>query len=475
MLKESPLVIVNGLAIGEETKGNTVQWLVRELKAHTVWRSGGWQGGHHIVHDDNREFCFNHFGAGTFEGAETYLNNMVISPADLFAEAMKLEKLGVTNPLDLIAVDQNCLITTPFHSGISRLREILRGANKKGTIGKGVGEALKDSADSELAVRAGEFANPATVLRKVGNTQKLKLRQAKELLSSYPETIPPQAYEELDVLQNNKLVELTTDACRYLSGLVRITDDEYLDRLMTRQGTIINEVSHGVLLHPWYGFAPNVTQVDSTSQDVIETIKSRRFTGQLLRLGVVRSYFTRHGAGPLVSYNADFSNSLTETHNDAANDWLGPFRNGHFDIVALQYALKASGSYLPHNGLVLSFMDMLSERIEWQVCEAYEFRGQADDLDNFFCLDGNKIVGIKVHPDTRDQAHYQHQLRLTELLKNCHPLLRTLTAGSGKSLEQVFIEYIENKLDLPVVGTAYGPKVKDRHFRPSWEQVICSG
>src|SRR3989338_10677277 len=152
---ERQFIRVNGLGFGEETKGNTVQWLVREFNAHTVWRSGGWQGGHHIVHDDGREQAFSFFGAGTFEGARTYLKHMVISPGELFNEALELESKGVPNPLDLIAIDRDCLTTTPFHSGISRLREIMRGTNKKGTVGKGVGEALKDSQNPDITIRAG--------------------------------------------------------------------------------------------------------------------------------------------------------------------------------------------------------------------------------------------------------------------------------------------------------------------------------
>src|SRR4030043_1443185 len=97
---EKYFVIVNGIVLGEEAKGNTVQALVRKLKAHTVWRSGGWQGGHHIKHDDGREIALSFFGAGVFEGADTYLKHMVISPVELFQEAIQLENLGLSNPLD---------------------------------------------------------------------------------------------------------------------------------------------------------------------------------------------------------------------------------------------------------------------------------------------------------------------------------------------------------------------------------------
>lgn len=462
---ERQFIRVNGLGFGEETKGNTVQWLVREFKAHTVWRSGGWQGGHHIVHDDGREQALSFFGAGTFEGARTYLKHMVISPAELFKEALELEGKGVPNPLDLIAIDQDCLTTTPFHSAISRLREILRGDEKKGTVGKGVGEALKDSHNSELSIRAGEFHDDRSLKRKLENIRRYKLDQAQLLLVSYQGIIPTEAYLELKILQNESLVSLTAEACRYLADLVAVVDEVYLDQLLNQRGTIVNEVSHGTLHHPWSGFIPHVTQIDPTSQDVAATVRSHHYTGRSLRFGVIRSYLTRHGAGPFVSYSPELTRTLTETHNNAGNDWLGDFRTGHFDIVALKYALEISGGPETFNGIVMSFLDVLAKRDQWQVCDAYEFEGKQDDLTEYFQLEGSRIIGIKVYPDARDQAHYQHQLQLTRLLKKCHPQLETLTATSSESLEQVFLNYVEDKLSLPVVGTAYGPKVGDRHFR----------
>lgn len=468
-------VRVNGIAIGEESKGNSVQSIVRKLDAHTVWRSGGWQGGHHITHDDGREMAFSHFGAGTFDGASTYLKHMVISPVELFTEAAELEQKGVAKPLDLITVDQDCLTTTPFHSAISRFREIMRGPNRKGTIGKGVGEALRDSQNPDFAIRAGEFTDRALVRRKAEAIRQMKLAQAAEIVAAAGGSVSPDTYEELRILQDQELVELTADACRYIANLVKIVDDRYLEALLKRNGSIVNEVSHGALHHPWYGFVPHVTQIDPTSQDVLTTVKSHNYSGQLVHMGIVRTYLTRHGAGPFVSYSPEMTRSLVETHNNAsntANDWLGDFKTGAFDIVNLKYALAFSGGAESFDGLGISYIDVLSSRTEWPVCEAYTYHGSATDLDKYFYRDGNVITGIKVHPNTRDDAHHQHQLRLTQLLNECQPIFKTLRPTQTKNLEQVFLEYVEHSLGVPVITTAYGPKTSDRLFLPGWDRVM---
>lgn len=472
---EKHFAIVNGLGIGEETKGNTVQALTRELGAHTVWRSGSWVGGHHIIHDDDREVVLNHFGAGVFEGADTYLKHMVVSPVVLFQEAVRLESLGISNPLQHIVIDENCLATTPYHSGISRAREILRGKNKKGTIGQGVGEAIRDSVDPELSIKAGEFSDRQTVLRKIENIRLAKLKIIEQLIADHQGQVPEEIYPELEVLKDQGLAEVVADSFVYISNLVKIADDGFLKTLLGRGGSIVNEVSHGTLHHPRYGFIPHITQIDPTSQDVLSSVRTHNYDGSILRIGVVRSYLTRHGAGPLVSFDKNLTENFPETHNNGADEWLGTFRTGFFDTVALRYALAIGGGKNSYDGIFVSYMDVLSKRQNWQVVEAYEYTGKESGLESFFILDRGKIVGIKVHPDVDKDEHTKHQFQLTKLLNECLPIITTLKSTKEMALGQVFLQYVENKLALPVVGTGYGPKVADRRFLPPWQDMLKKG
>ncbi len=466
--------IVNGIGIGEETKGNTVQALVRELNAHTVWRSGSWVGGHHITHDDDREAVLNHFGAGVFEGADTYLKHMVVNPVVLFQEALRLESLGILSPLQRIKIDESCIASTPFHSAISRAREILRGENKKGTIGQGVGEAIKDSIESELTVRAGEFSDRQIILMKVENIRLAKLKIVEQLIADHKGSVPEEVYAEVEVLKDNDLVGVVVDSFQYISSLVKVVDSRYLNTLLSRGGSIVNEVSHGALHHPRYGFLPHITQIDPTSQDVLATVRANNYNGKIMRIGVVRSYLTRHGAGPLVSFDQKLTDSLisVEKDNNGANEWLGAFRIGYFDVVALRYALSISGGSKAFGGIFVSYLDILSKRKNWPVVEAYEYDGKENGLDDFFIIEGSKITGIKLHPDMNKSEHTAHQIQLTKLLNECSPITTTLTPTEEKTLEQVFLRYVENNLGVPVIGTGYGPKVTDRHFIPQWQNNL---
>ena len=469
------VVMVTGLAIGEETKGATVEWLARLLEAHTVVRSAGSQSGHHIVLADGREQMYSHFGAATLAGVRTLLLHMVVNPVNLFTEALEIQEHGVENPISMIALHHRCLIVTPFHGAMSRLREVMRGPNRKGTVGMGVGEAITDSArHPETAIRAGDLHDAERIRLKLETIRQIKLDEAMALITQAGVQLPMRVFEELELLQDESLVELTVQACTYLADLVKVIDDDTLDRLLSQPGTIVCEASHGALLHPRYGFVPHVTQVDPTGADVLQTLNERRYAGRVIRLGVSRCYATRHGAGPLPSFSRILTDTIHETHNSAGSDWLGEFRNGFYDVPAIKYAIKICGGRGAFDGLIISYLDVLGTHDEWSVCVAYEYQGAADNLDHYFELDDQGlIVGYKVHPDTHDQVHLDHQRRLAALLTECQPVTTILRPIDGRTLEQVFLDFVEEHVQVPVVAVARGPRAEDREVRSGWEHLLA--
>lgn len=468
------IIAIAGLGAGEETKAGSVQWSAIQINAHTILRSGGCQSGHHVTAEDGRQQMFSHFGSGTLDGVKTHLIDMVINPVALFNEAIELEGKGVKNPFDLITIDENCLTITPFNGAISRIREVLLKDRKKGTIGMGVGDAIKDSINPNLSIRAGDFLkDEKELVAKVEAIRQHKLKQALELIKNEPDNLPKRVVSDLEILNNQDLVKTTVESYKYAADLFKIVSSDYLDEILTQDGGIVCEASHGALLHPRYGFLPHTTQIDPTGQNVLNTLKEHNYSGRIVRLGVSRCYMTRHGAGPLVSYSEEMTKSIHETHNNSDNDWLGEFRNGNYDIVAMKYAIEISGGRPSFNGLKISYMDVLSERSEWQVCEGYQYYGFASDLDRYFETKNGIITEIKVHSDIDKQEHENHQLRLTELLKECQPILKTLKSTPEKTLEQVFLEYVEEKIQLPVVAVGYGPKASDRKVRPGYESLFA--
>lgn len=459
---------VIGLGIGEETKGAWVEFLAHHTNAQSVWRKGGPQSGHHLVLSDGRSVELSHFGAGVFVGLPTYID-MPIIPALLFEEALELEELGVHDPLSLISVHAGCLVVTPFHQAISRLREILR-PRKKGTIGLGVGEAMSDS---QLYPNLAIYAHDLPRLSEDELSQKiLAIRdfyqnKADELTRDLPD-ISPDARIEIDHLHNDKLIREIAESYKLLSELITIRREDYLSILL-QEDTII-EPSHGAQLHPRYGYLPHVTQIDPVAQDALQRLQKHNHRGEVRRFGVFRSYSTRFGAGPFVAYDESVTAREHEVHNTDC-DWLGKFRMGNLDLVGLAYGIKICGE--PSlSGLMISFFDSLTGKDSWNVCTAYRFLGKCDDLDEYFDIQNDLIVGIKFHQDDGTDTQLKRQHRLTELLFQCEPVCETIFPQEGLSLQQSFVKFIEKKLSLPVVAVAFGPRPDDRYLVAGYEHLF---
>ena len=138
------IIVVVDLGPGDGGKGGVVHKLATHHNASIIIKVGGAQGSHGVVTNKTR-FAFSQWGCGTLDGIKTHLSNrMIISPDGLLNEADALRYIGITNAFDLITCDANAICATPYHGIISKMKELFRGDNPRGTIGSGVGEAYRD-------------------------------------------------------------------------------------------------------------------------------------------------------------------------------------------------------------------------------------------------------------------------------------------------------------------------------------------
>jgi adenylosuccinate synthase len=304
-------VIVVDLGYGDAGKGTVVDWLCATRDVRAVVRfNGGAQAGHNVVLADGRHHTFAQFGSGTLRGVRTHLSRfMVVDPLALAAEAAHLERLGVADPLSLITVDRDALLATPYHVEAGRRRELARGEARHGSCGMGVGEVMAYWLEHGAAApRAGD--PPGVLMRKLHG-----LREALGVQG------PP--------------VEDCVAAYRAFGERVRLVDSSFGEQLVS-SGAVVFEGAQGVLLDENWGFDPYTTWSTTTFANAEELLGG---VGAV-RLGVLRTYTTRHGPGPLVT--EDPTLELPEPHN-ATGPWQGPFRLGHFDAVAHRYACSVAG------------------------------------------------------------------------------------------------------------------------------------
>lgn len=347
-------VIVAGLGFGDEGKGSIIDYLTRKHQARLVVRyNGGAQASHQVVLKDGRSHCFSQFGSGTLAGAETYLSRyMVVNPLLLQYEEEHLETLGVTDAYQRLAIDEGALVTTPFHMATNRLRELHRetlftcksvGFGRHGSCGMGIGETVSDSIqDPEGVIRMRGFRNPSVIKDKLEVIRQRKLEETTPLLDDLPVELSVDMTRrvmfEYDMLRDRTLVEYFMDNYYHLidKAGVRVVNQDYLTKSL-ESGTTLFEGAQGVLLDEEYGFHPHSTWSNCTFHNALELLKG--FSGKVTRMGITRTYITRHGAGPFPSEDTE---ARVVEHN-TRGEWQGAFRVGFYDFVLARYAREVLG------------------------------------------------------------------------------------------------------------------------------------
>lgn len=402
-------VVVVDLGFGDAGKGVVTDALVRARGARAVVRfNGGAQAGHNVVLPDGRHHTFAQLSAGTFvEGVRTYLSrHVVVHPTALAAEARAFGG----DALARVTVSAEARVVTPFHQAACRLRELARGDARHGSCGVGIGEVMRD-----------ELADPSGVVRmrhlRDARTLRRLLERARERLRA--------SLDRLDGPEG-AIFEAPIDAWLAALPNVEILEEDRFGASLAAHDDVVFEGAQGVLLDEWRGFHPYTTWSTCTFDNALELAGGAEIT----RLGVLRTYATRHGAGPFPTERADLE--LPEPHN-AHGPWQGRFRRGDLDLVLLRYAVAACGGV---DALAVTHLDAPVSRL----CVGYD----VEPRDAAWC-DGERLA-LGAFRDL------EHQSRLTAVLGRVRPRV-----AMARSIADV----VSDVLRAPLLLTARGPTHRD--------------
>lgn len=451
-------IIVVDLGFGDSGKGSIVDYLARTQQARTIIRfNGGAQAAHNVVTPDGRHHTFSQFGSGTFiPGIKTYLSRfMLVEPYAMFNEEQHLSDLGVTDAFARTLLDRQALIISPFQQAANRLKELARGANRHGSCGMGIGETISDFLKYRNDVLlAGDLPDRACVTKKLCFLRDAKWEEIKPLLPAFNHL--QAAQDILDIFEEPELIDIAAENYHYLAQQIQLVDEQTLRSIFNQPGLVIFEGAQGVLLDENFGFAPYTTWSNTTFANALELLNAHPYGGSITRLGVLRTYFTRHGAGPFVTEEAALTAALPELHN-ANSPWQQDFRGGYFDLVAARYALEVADSV---DALALTHVDKLAHMSEWKLCNAYHYNDGENALGDFFEYIGQTITRIKkpCPPDLN------HQYQLTQHLFHCTPQYETLS-HNAKTDFNTYVEKLEESLGVTVAIMSSGMTAHDKQLR----------
>ncbi|MDM5180013.1 adenylosuccinate synthetase [Massilia sp. DJPM01] len=444
-MSSTRLVSLLGLGFGDCGKGLFTDYLCRHWGAHTVVRfNGGAQAGHNVVLPDGRHHTFAQFGAGSFvPGVATLLAYpVIVHPTALLVEDAYLRRAGVDDALARILIDGRCRVTTPFHQAAGRMRELQRGVAAHGSCGVGVGETAGHGIDHpDQILHYADLMHPAVALAKLESMRRT-LRAA--FRPRCAELANQDAYAaELAVLDNASMAARWLERVAELTRQVPPASHAQVAQRLHLPGCVLFEGAQGVLLDEWRGFHPHTTwsSIHPASVQAVATDAGQH--ARIEHLGILRSYMTRHGNGPLPTHDARLDH-LPEPHN-ASDGWQGRFRRGHPDALLLRYALQVAG---PLDGLLVSHLDVFERERALRWCSGYEADAVADGL----CVrdpDSGRISAI-LPGAPHDLAH---QERLGHLLARATPHY----AGEPVADAASFVAQLEALTGLPVLLGSHGP------------------
>ena len=351
------VVAVIGAQWGDEGKGKVVDEL--GARADFVVRyQGGGNAGHRVVFG-KEEFSFHLVPAGILRERATCIigNGMVVDPKGLLAEMDSLTRMG----MDLsrrLRISERAHVVMPYHFLLDRLEEESRGAEKIGTVMRGIGPAYVDKY-ARNGIRMADLLDVDQFRAKLAAVLAQKNRMLTGIYGEAPLS----------------LEEIHTEYFGYAQKLrPYIADTQAMLQEALGEGrSIILEGAQGALLDVDFGTYPFVT---SSS-----TVAGNASTGAGLpprsiahTLGVYKAYITRVGSGPMpTELFDDDGTALRERGHEYGTTSGRPRRCGWFDAVTGRYVAQLNGL----DSAAIMKLDVLDQFPTLKICTAYKLGERA--------------------------------------------------------------------------------------------------
>ncbi|MCK5475054.1 MAG: adenylosuccinate synthetase [Candidatus Pacebacteria bacterium] len=457
------IYIVTDLGPGDGGKGGVVHKIATMMNAHTVIKVGGSQGSHGVKTSEGFNYAFSYWGCGTFEGIRTHISSrMIVHPIGLLneAELIRYGGFGIYNLFDLLTIDEEALCATPYHGIVSRLKEMARGDDPRGTIGTGVGESYRYSQQyPDLAIQVRDLLRPNLRDQLIAVREQIQ-RDLSPIIEGefFPEDRKIME-KEVYLLYDDGYLDFILKQFQKAGQKAKTVDHDYLGKkILSKNGVAVVESSHGVLTDHYHGFYPHTSAIRTLPCFTQTMLKEAGFDGQIVNIGVFRAYAIRHGAGPMPTADPTMAENLLPGSHKEENRWQGKIRVGPIDLVLLRYAINVCGGPSAFDGLAVTWFDQIERNGQWKICKQYNNK----DTDNrtYFTSSGE----IKVRQGIDDEQS-EYQRNLGRRLLSCRPEITTLKIPSDAKQEELYsfcADVSGKELGIPVRMVSLGPTERDK-------------
>jgi len=349
-------IIIVGTQWGDEGKGKIVD-LLAEFADMVVRFQGGNNAGHTMV-VNGEQFISHLVPSGILQGKTCLLGNgMVVDPAVLVQELDELSSKGIHVGPDRLKISEKAHIIMPYHKHIDLAREKIKGDQKIGTTGRGIGPCYEDKA-TRRGLRFVELLDTDDFGETVKSILKEKNLYLKHCLCA----------ETLDT--ENIIDQYKAFAQRLAPHVVNISI--VMNQAIKENKQILFEGAQGTHLDIDHGTYPFVTSSNTVSGNACcgTGIGPKEITGVV---GIVKAYTTRVGSGPFPTELFDEIGEKIQKKGAEFGATTGRRRRcGWLDAVLLRNAARLNGL----TGLVITKLDVLDGLKDLKICTGYEYNGK---------------------------------------------------------------------------------------------------
>jgi adenylosuccinate synthase len=349
-------VVIIGTQWGDEGKGKIVDLLAAD--ADTVVRFQGGNNAGHTMVVEGEQFISHLVPSGILQGKTCVIGNgLVVDPGVLIEELDYLDAKGIDVGPEKVKLSERAHLIMPYHKAIDMAREQMKGDNKIGTTGRGIGPAYEDKA-TRRGVRFADLLELETFEDRVRSLLDEKNFYLTNYFSAAP--IDPESI----------IAGCRQHAERLAPHVANVSIT--LSEAIAKGQQILFEGAQGTHLDIDHGTYPFVTSSSTVAGNACcgAGIGPTAITDVI---GIVKAYTTRVGAGPFPCELFDDIGVCIQEKGVEFGATTGRKRRcGWLDTVILRNAVRLNGL----TGLAITKLDVLGGLEELSICTAYDYKGR---------------------------------------------------------------------------------------------------
>ena len=379
---------------------------------------GGPNAGH-TLEFEGEKYVLRSIPSGIFQGGKTNIigNGVVLAPDLFMAEALELEKTG--HPLkERLHISKKAHLIMPTHRLLDRANEAVKGKDKVGTTGKGIGPTYTDKV-SRNGLRVGDI-----------------LHRFEEKYQAHKE----RHLAMLHALGWTDLTGLEEAEARWMEGVefmkqFSLVDSEHEINAVLRNGRrILCEGAQGTMLDVDFGSYPFVTSSNTICAGACTGLGiGPNRIGEVF--GIMKAYCTRVGSGPFPTELFDETGKKIRDLGHEYGAVTGRERRcGWIDLIQLKYSVMLNGV----TQLIMMKSDVLDSFGTIKACVGYLLPNGEETTDLPYELDGVKPIYKEFDGWCTDMTHFTSEEQFPEKFRN-------------------YVDFLEGFLETPIKVISIGP------------------